>query len=216
MQFICHQVYMHTYTKSILLIYTWHYLPYTYSLTGVYLSLKGTVYANKSVISITEIGKTDTSSATPPQNTNNGLQCISDKLPCCRFNPNRVGEWFFSDGTVVPERGSTLYRNRGQNDGTVNLNRANINVMSPTGLFCCVVPDATGVMQRICANVCELAVSSCNLTLFPLFQLWPPLSRSVMVEQLQLQDRTTPSLVMSPELVSPPTSGGKMVMCCLK
>ena len=37
-----------------------------------------------------------------------------------------------------------------------------------------------------------------------------------MVELLQLQDRATPSPVVSLELVSPPTSGEKMVWCCLK
>ena len=35
---------------------------------------------------------------------------------------------------------TTFYRNRGD-DGTVNLNRLNTNVITPTGLFCCEVPD---------------------------------------------------------------------------
>ena len=83
-------------------------------------------------------------------------------MPCCRFGGGLVGEWFFPDGTVVPGSGPLLnfYRNRGRDDGTVNLNRANTNVMMPSGLFCCVVPDATGVMQRICASVCELVAGS--------------------------------------------------------
>ena len=72
----------------------------------------------------------------------------------------QVGEWFFPDGTMVPgPSGPTFYRNRGHDDGTVNLNRASTNVMMPTGKFCCVVPDATGDMQKICASVCELVVS---------------------------------------------------------
>ena len=141
-----------------LIIMTNHH---TYPHTGVYLSLKGTVYANNSVINITEIGETDTSTATPPQNSNNGLQCITDRMPCCRFG-HRAGEWFFSNRTMVPLSGPTFYRNRGFNDdGTVNLNRANTNVMMPTGLFCCVVPDATDVMQWACVSVqCELVISS--------------------------------------------------------
>ena len=116
------------------------------------------LHANNSVISITEIGETDTSSATPPQNSNNGLQCISGMIPCCRFASNRLGEWFFPNRTVVPGSGSTFYRNRGQDDGTVNLNHANINtnVTSPTGLFCCVVPDATDTNQTVCADISEL------------------------------------------------------------
>ena len=84
--------------------------------------------------------------------------------------------------------------------------------MMPTGLFCCVVPDATGVMQWACANVCELIVGSYNPLLSPpSLQLLPCLYKSVMVELLQLQDRATPSPVVFLELVSPPTSGGKMV-----
>ena len=116
--------------------------------TGVYFSLRGVVYANNSNIHITEIGETDYYS-------NNGLQCITDRRPCCYTRPNRFGEWYFPGGTTtVPTLGgaTSFYRNRGDN-GTVNLNRVNANVMMPTGLFCCVVPNATGVMQKICANI---------------------------------------------------------------
>ena len=120
--------------------------------TGVYLSLKGVVYPNNSVILITEIEQTNSTS-------NNGLQCITDRKPCCASLPNRHGEWFFPDnGGVVPpigtgaSRATSFYRNRGD-DGTVNLNRVNNNVMMPTGRFCCVVPDANDVNQRVCANI---------------------------------------------------------------
>ena len=113
---------------------------------GVYLSLKGVVYANNSVISITEIEQTNTSA-------NNGLQCITDRMPCCR-DAHKAGEWFFPSGSVVPIGGvaTTFYRNRGD-DGTVNLNRVNNDVMMPTGRFCCVVPDATGADQTLCVNI---------------------------------------------------------------
>lgn len=33
------------------------------------------------------------------------------------------------------------------------MNRLNTEVMMPTGLFCCEVPDATGTVQRVCANI---------------------------------------------------------------
>ena len=116
-----------------------------YSHAGVYLSLKGEVYANNSVISITEIEQTDTSA-------NNGLQCITDRRPCCKIN--RAGEWFFPNGSVVPTQGvaTTYYRNRGD-DGTVNLNRVNSDVTMPTGEFCCVVTDATDAVQTLCVNI---------------------------------------------------------------
>ena len=117
--------------------------------TGVYLSLKGVVYANNSVIQITEIGVTD-----PNTDLNNGLQCFTDRMPCCRFD-FRAGDWYM----YTPERrmveGPSImrfYRNRGHDDGTVNLNRPN-GVMMPTGLFCCEVPDATGDIQPLCINI---------------------------------------------------------------
>ena len=102
---------------------------------------------NNSVVPVTEIEQTTTS--------NNGLQCITDRRPCCATPPNRHGEWFFpdNDGVVPTQAGATtFYRNRGD-DGTVNLNRLNSDVMMPTGRFCCVVPDATGVDQTLCVNI---------------------------------------------------------------
>jgi hypothetical protein len=124
--------------------------------TGVYLSLRGAVYANNSAIPIAEIGETNSTS-------NTGLQCVTDRIPCCSALATRTGEWFFPDGmTIVPNQAgaSSFYRNRGPgDDGTVNLNRLNTNVMMPTGLFCCELPDATGMMQRVCANIGELEIN---------------------------------------------------------
>ena len=111
------------------------------------------VYPNNSIISVTKIEQTDNTS-------NDGLQCITDRRPCCASLPNRHGEWFFPDDVgMVPTivSATTFYRNRGD-DGTVNLNRLNNDVMMPTGKFCCVVPDATGVSQWACAiNIRKLA-----------------------------------------------------------
>ena len=115
--------------------------------TGVYLSLNGTVHSNNSDILISEIGNAN----------NNRLQCITDRMPCCRSEA--VGEWYFPDnGGVVPllsDRATTFYRSRG-NDGTVSLNHVSNDVMMPTGQYCCVVPDAIGVNQRACVILSEL------------------------------------------------------------
>ena len=119
---------------------------------GVYLSLNGEVYLNNSHILITKIGETNTSFSGSP-NSNNGLQCITDRMPCCRSK--RAGEWFFPDGSVVPIKNSSttaFYRNRGD-DGTVSLNQLNSDVMMPTGRFCCVVSDATSTNLTVCSNV---------------------------------------------------------------
>ena len=122
---------------------------------GVYLSLRGMVYANNSVIQITEIGDTD-----PDTDLSEGLQCITDRIPCCRF-AFRAGEWYMytPERTVVPGESATVsfYRNRGYEDGTVNLNRPN-GVTMPTGLFCCEVPSATGGDQTVCANIGKIVI----------------------------------------------------------
>ena len=123
---------------------------------GVYFSLKEVVYANNSVIPITEIGETT-------DLVNTGLQCITDRRPCCRSLSNRGGEWYFPYRiTAVPilDGATSFYRNRGD-DGTVNLNRLNTSVIMPTGQFCCVVPDATGVNQTICAYI-GIIYACCN------------------------------------------------------
>ena len=111
------------------------------------------VYPNNSVILITEIEETNATS-------NNGLQCITDRMPCCAAGGARAGEWFFPDGSLVPvigrgqHRATTFYRSRGD-DGTVNLNRLNSDVMMPTGRFCCVVPDDSSTDVTVCANIGE-------------------------------------------------------------
>ena len=129
---------------------------HVHACAGVYLSLRGVVYANNSVIQITEIGETN-----PDNDLNEGLQCITDRSPCCRFT-FRAGEWYMytPERTMVPgpPSGVSFYRNRGYDDGTVNLNH-NSGVMMPTGLFCCEVPDALNVIQSICATISEYETS---------------------------------------------------------
>ena len=115
---------------------------------GVYLSFNGTFHANNSIFFVTDIGNWA---------ANTALQCITDRIPCClSVNRPRVGEWYFPDKLQVPIKGNaeTFYRNRGAN-GNINLNRLSSNVLSPSGLFCCVVPDANDTSHRLCANICE-------------------------------------------------------------
>ena len=112
-------------------------------MTGVYLKLKGVVQTNNSVILVTEIGE-----------TGDAVQCITDRMPCCSSN-GASGQWSFPNGEQVGAVSTdSFYLTRGSNDdGTVRLNRNNI--ISPTGLFCCVLPDAVGVDQTQCINISE-------------------------------------------------------------
>jgi hypothetical protein len=119
-----------------------------FSFIGVYLTLSGQVYSNNSVITKAEITETA-----------NGLQCVTDKMPCCQTG-SRVGEWHFPNGSVIPEQGShtTFFVSRGDS-GTVNLNYVdNSSISSTSGQFCCEVPDANGLSQTQCALLSELKI----------------------------------------------------------
>ena len=108
---------------------------------GIYFQLKGVNYTNNSEVIITDIGSSDDES----------LLCITDKTDCCE-NPNRMGEWYFPDMSMVRVNGSgdSFFRNRGPS--VVRLHRRH-DVTMPTGDFYCEVPDANGVDQRIYIRV---------------------------------------------------------------
>ena len=112
--------------------------------TGVYLSLKGVVYANNSFVTVTEIGEGDDS-----------LKCMTDHLHCC--HDVRLGEWYFPNGSMVPipYTATSFYRLR--SGGYVYLNRLNSNITHPVGKFCCVLPDTTDIYQTLCVNLSKYA-----------------------------------------------------------
>ena len=105
------------------------------------LTLNGIDIANGSNILITDIGETE-----------KALLCVTDLANCCDSEFNRMGEWFFPDRTPVPIKiqSDGFYRNRGPL--VVRLNRKS-GTQSPTGLYCCQVPDATLRNITACANI---------------------------------------------------------------
>lgn len=130
----------------------------------MYLRLKNRTNFTGGIVPIHVIGVTTNNFSHPRlaanEHENNGLQCITDKPNCCRVGNNiRIGEWVFPDGTPVPilgrgnNRATLFFRNRGHNDSTVNLNRVSSDVISPTGNFCCQVPDSTDRNQTVCVNI---------------------------------------------------------------
>ena len=123
----------------------------TVNSSGVYLALRGVHIINNSNINIRNIGQTS-------DNPNGALQCITDRILCCLSQNRRLGEWYQPNGELVTGRSSTtaFYRNRGDG-GNVSLNRPS-GVESPTGLFCCEVPDATDTNQTLCVNIGELCI----------------------------------------------------------
>ena len=78
------------------------------------------------------------------------LICTTTFSPCCSTPPNRHGEWYYPDGTKVPNSaaGQDFYRGR-TDDGTVRLNRRN-NAMSPLGTYYCEIPlTSPSDLQRL-------------------------------------------------------------------
>lgn len=101
---------------------------------------------NNTTVYISEIGEADNSKA---------ITCITDNKQCCRLGRALFGEWHYPNVTEVHGKmvNTHFYRTRGNfNDGTVHLNRRN-NAINPTGLFCCMIPDAADVNQTLCTNI---------------------------------------------------------------
>ena len=119
------------------------YVSMVVHLIGVYLVLKDAFYKNNSYILNSDIGEGE----------DGALLCFTDLFPCCDSGSgSAVGEWFFPDESQVPPAGTRgdFYRDRGP--GMVRLHRRN-NATSPTGWFCCEVPNAIFINIRICANI---------------------------------------------------------------
>ena len=63
----------------------------------------------------------------------------------------RFGEWYYPDGSMVPNSGQGFSRGRTGNQ-IIHLNRRN-NAQSPTGSFCCELPDNSDVTHRLCVTL---------------------------------------------------------------
>ena len=110
----------------------------------VRLSLNGTAYQNNSLVTLENIGDSDTLA----------LLCETDLTACCRSGDtptgiNALGDWFFPNGTAVPNRiidkvnGVNIiwkfYRNRGPS--VVRMLRREGGV---EGIYRCDIPVSVG------------------------------------------------------------------------
>ena len=103
----------------------------------MYFQLNNKTYTNNSVIKVNAIGEGE-----------EALLCKTDKVECCSTTPNRFGQFYYPNGVKVPIRKAAhgFYRNRGNQ--LVRLNRRR-GVISPTGMYCCEIPDSSNVMQKV-------------------------------------------------------------------
>ncbi len=119
----------------------------------VYVSMGTTNYAAmNSQVAIETIGDT----------AETALTCRTDSTICCtgRDNPNSasgLGDWLLPNGTVVvriqditDSDTDVLYRSR--DTGALRLHRRG-SVSGPTGSYCCVIPDNTGVDVTFCVQL---------------------------------------------------------------
>ena len=124
----------------------------------LHLIFRGVSYPNNSVLSLNDIGEFSTGSA---------ILCTTNRSPCCSSTDAsmRFGEWYYPDGSLVPTvtANQDFYRGRGTNQ-TIHLSRRN-DAQSPSGHFCCKLPDSSGEYQTFCV----LLGTKISLNLTPIF-----------------------------------------------
>ncbi|XP_064386156.1 uncharacterized protein LOC135334774 isoform X2 [Halichondria panicea] len=124
-------------------------------LPPVYVSVGTTNYAvMNSQVAIGTIGEAD----------DQALICRTDNAQCCRGSDGlAAGEWSFPSGEVVPRRvdGNTSVPFFSSRDtGILRLHRRG-SVSGPTGSYCAVIPDNTGVDMTFCVLiVTEVIITS--------------------------------------------------------
>jgi len=95
---------------------------------------------NNSIVAMTDIG---TGAA--------ALLCTTTYTPCC-YSSNRGTEWYFPNGTKVPNNPALPYRRtRDGFPGRVILSRNSES--SITGLFHCDIPDADNITKPLCGDI---------------------------------------------------------------
>ena len=123
------------------------------TVTGVYISHRDKTYANNSNILTTDIGEGDSGA----------VLCKTNLYNCCKSiqtnNSGALGAWLYPNSSSVPTgQSNDLYNNRDRS--VVRLNhRGNSTQSSPTGKFCCRIPDASYTFIMMCVNLGELEQS---------------------------------------------------------
>ena len=110
--------------------------------TGLFLSLRGIPVDNDGFVNAGDIGVGE-----------DALLCLTNATNCCGGS-NRMGDWYFPNGTVVAsfgDNGGSIHNNffsRNRSESVVRLNR--YNNPSERGRFRCMLPN-----DFIYVNICE-------------------------------------------------------------
>ena len=92
------------------------------------------------------------------------LFCLTPSLECCSDSetPNAASvtrEWYLPNGTLVPSAGTVFSRE--QVSSAVALYRS--GGTSPSGVFCCEIPDASGTSQNIYVGIYPQGAGEMNM-----------------------------------------------------
>ena len=118
---------------------------YIFSESSLKFMLRNQTYLNNSIVAINDIGEGDSA-----------LLCVTDKPDCCKPPDGTAqGEFYYPNRSAVsPGNTNPLYKNRGPQ--VVRLNRK-INVLSPTGVYRCEIPDTNGMNGILYINIINTA-----------------------------------------------------------
>ena len=107
-------------------------------------SLRGITYQNNSLVTLEDIGE-----------DYNALLCITEQIGCCRspytgYLGPPIGNWFFPNGTGVPNYNIMweFYRNR--RNMVLNMHRRR---GGENGIYHCEIPDTAGIYQIVYIGV---------------------------------------------------------------
>ncbi len=125
--------------------------------------MRGTVYLPGDTISITDVGDSTVDLCEERTDPGLSLVCVTTKVNtnCCRGRDNsgggggRVGNWLYPNGTIVPRDIDNPNGNftRTSYIHQIRLNRKRPDVMSPTGVYTCQVPNGSNSSLNHTANI---------------------------------------------------------------
>ena len=105
--------------------------------------------SNNTVVLITDIGDGLVTDGGDP------LVCATQLSTCCGSIGQRFGDWFYPNGTQIPNRGTgnSFYRTRRDSVPGGVLGAAllhhRFDVMDPTGIYSCVIRSPDGTDQTL-------------------------------------------------------------------
>ena len=178
---------------------------------NVWFSLRGTTYQNNSLVSLENIGDSDTLA----------LLCMTDLAACCRSpHSSALGDWFFPNGTAVPNSdidGKGLmwdfYRNRGLRVVRMIRRRGGVD-----GIYHCVIPVSAGppiIYQNISIGVYAANDGECSIEMYTMYMyfhtssIWGSLPR--LGSPFILRENTVPPTIYVPLTYFPYYSASSVI-----